>query len=88
MNKLDTALERLSEKQLMILLLKSVSLLNMRVNRIEKESLKNEAYPRHLLNSDKAFIEMLDDLASMNWLLSTAEFEMQIEDVMERIKKK
>ena len=88
MNKLDSALERLSEKQLMILLLKSVSLLSMRVNRIEKESLKNDAYPRHLLNSDKAFIEMLDDLASMNWLLSTAEFEMQIEDVMERIKKK
>ena len=88
MNKLDTALERLSEKQLMILLLKSISLLSMRVNRIEKDSFKSDAYPRHLLNSDKASIEMLDDLASMNWLLSTAEFEMQIEDVMERIKKK
>jgi len=44
MNKLDTALERLSEKQLMILLLKSISLLSMRVNRIEKDSFKSDAY--------------------------------------------
>ena len=88
MNKLDASLEKLSEKELLLLLLKSVSMLNTRVSRIEKDSFKAEAYPRHILNSDKAFVEMLEDLASMNWLLSTAEFEMQIEDVMSRLRKK
>jgi hypothetical protein len=87
MNQLDASLEKLTEKQLLILLLKSVSMLHTRVNRIERELLKVEAYPRHILNSDKAFVEMLDDLASMNWLLSTSQFEMQIEDIMSRLKK-
>jgi hypothetical protein len=87
MNKLDASLEKLTEKQLMLLVLKSISLLHMRVNRLEKDILKNEAFPRHITNADKAFVELLDDLASMNWLLNTAEFEMQIEDVVERLKK-
>jgi hypothetical protein len=88
MNKLDSSLDTLSEKQLLVLVLKAVSMLNMRVSRIEKDTLKSEAFPRHLTNSDKAFLDMLDDLASMNWLLSTSQFEMQVEDVMERLKKR
>jgi hypothetical protein len=87
MNKLDASLDKMSEKQLLILMLKSISLLNMRVSRIEKDIFKNEAFPRHITHSDKAYVEMLEELASMTWLLSTAEYEMQIDDIMERLRK-